>query len=141
MLKTITSPSNPLIKKIVKLRKDKKFRKAQNQALIVGKNILNELKNFLIIDTLIVSNKREIKDFKAKKVLLITEKIMKKITNVKSPEKIAAIVNIPFVKPKEKNYILILEQLLKNFTEELYNSIDCVLFLIFPTETDLKHLY
>jgi len=111
MIKKITSPTNFDIKQIIKLRKDKKFRKINKKALIVGKNTLNDLKKTQTIDTLIVTDLSEIKDFKAKKILLVTEKIMKKITNVESPEKIAAILEIPNLKIEKKNMILILDNI------------------------------
>ena len=95
MFKTIKSPSNPVIKQIVKIRKDKKYRNEKNQVLIVGKKELIEMKKAKFsIDTLITTNEDLISKYKAKKHILTTKAIMKKITNLSSPEDVCAIVDI-----------------------------------------------
>lgn len=109
MFKTITSSSNPYIKQIVKIRKAKKTPK-ERKVLIVGKKAIADAQKKCPIHTLIITKKIG-KRPKAKKVLKVTKEIMRKITNVKSPEDIAAIIELPDEKIKNKNYVLILDNI------------------------------
>lgn len=110
MLKTINSPSNPYIKHLVKIRKDRKYRILKKQALIVGeKACLDIQKTKISIDTFITTNKS--KKAKAKKNIFVTDSIMKKITNVKTPEEIAIVIDIPKIASKKFNKVLILDKI------------------------------
>lgn len=111
MFKTITSSSNPHIKQIVKIRKDKKTRSKEGKVLIVGKKAVADAQKKRPIHTFITTKKRIGKRPKAKKVLKVTKEIMKKITNVKSPEDVAAIIEIGDEEIKNKNYVLILDNI------------------------------
>jgi TrmH family RNA methyltransferase len=94
MLK-ITSLTNTTIKHIVKIRKDRKYRNEKKELLVVGKNVINELKNknFSLI---ITTNKDlEKKEYNAKDYILVTDTIMKKITNLSSPEDVVGILDFP----------------------------------------------
>ncbi|MFA6119487.1 MAG: RNA methyltransferase [Parachlamydiales bacterium] len=109
MFKKILSLSNPYIKQIVKIRKEKKFRESEKKALLIGKNAIDDLKDLIEIDTLIITDEALAKEYRSSNVLLVSESIMKKITNVVSPEKIACVIKIEKREIKEKNRILILD--------------------------------
>ena len=94
MSKTITSLSNPVIKQIVKIRKDKKYRNKEQKALIVGKKALEDVQKSRTVDILITTKKIIPKHVRAKKIIVVTNRIMKKITNVDSPEDVAAIIDM-----------------------------------------------
>ncbi|NGX34721.1 MAG: 23S rRNA (uridine(2479)-2'-O)-methyltransferase [Candidatus Anoxychlamydiales bacterium] len=111
MSKKITSSSNPHIKQIVKIRKDKNTRAKEGKVLIVGKKALQDAQKTRPIHTFITTKKRIGKRPKAKKILKVTKEVMKKITNVKSPEDVAAIIEIGDEKIKDKNYVLILDNI------------------------------
>jgi TrmH family RNA methyltransferase len=110
-MKTIKSLQNPLIKHLKLLRKNKKYRNEMKTVLVTGEKIIKELppsqiKNFL------TSNPKT--PIKAKNTFLVTKEIMKKITNLKNPEDLAAEV---FLKPfnensiLKKNFLLILDEI------------------------------
>jgi len=107
----ISSSSNSHIKQIVKIRKDKNTRKAEGKVLIVGKKAIQDAQKRKAIHTFITTKKIVGKRPKAKKILQVTKKVMKKITNVKSPEDVAAIIEIGEDEIKDKNYVLILDNI------------------------------
>ncbi|OGN61042.1 MAG: hypothetical protein A3F40_01955 [Chlamydiae bacterium RIFCSPHIGHO2_12_FULL_27_8] len=111
MTQVITSLSNPTIKQIVKIRKDKKFREDEKKVLVVGKKAIKDLnKNHVAI--LITTNKHKINSIKSNKVLLVSNKIMKKITNVENPEDIAAVIDMDNSKKiVKKEFVLILDNI------------------------------
>jgi len=112
MFKVIKSTSNPHIKQIVKLRKEKNFRQKEKKILIIGKNTLDDLIKTQTIDTLITTKKVLIKNYpQAKNVLLVTKNIMKKITNVESPQDLAAVIKYIPKQIKNKKYVLILDNI------------------------------
>jgi RNA methyltransferase, TrmH family len=112
MFKVIKSVTNPYIKQIVKLRKEKKYREKEKKVLIVGKNTIEDIAKTQLIDTLIVTDENLLQDYPdVKNVILVNFQIMKKITGVETPQELAAIV---YYKPKEiknKNYVLILDNI------------------------------
>ncbi|NGX44057.1 MAG: 23S rRNA (uridine(2479)-2'-O)-methyltransferase [Candidatus Anoxychlamydiales bacterium] len=109
--KKISSSSNSHIKQIVKIRKDKKTRKAEGKVLVVGKKAIQDAQKRRSIHTFITTKKRIGKKPKAKKILKVTKEVMKKITNVKSPEDVAALIEIGDEEIKDKNYVLILDNI------------------------------
>jgi TrmH family RNA methyltransferase len=111
MFKTITSSSNPYIKQIIKLRKEKKCRKKEKKILVIGKKIIKDIEKTHEIDTLITTKKELIKNIIAKNILLVSNKVMKKITNVKTPQDLAAIVNLSEKTSKNNNCVLILDNI------------------------------
>lgn len=112
MFQVIKSSSNSYIKQIIKLRKVKKFRQNEKRVLITGKNVIDDLYKTQTLDTLITTNKELIKHYpKAKNSLLVNSSIMKKITNVESPQEIAAIFEYHPKEIKNKNSILILDNI------------------------------
>ncbi len=112
MFKVIKSSSNFYIKQIVKLRKEKKYRQEEKKVLIVGKNTLDDLAKTQKIDTLITTKKDLIKNYpQAKNSLLVTQDVMKKITNVESSQDLAAVIDYSPKEIKNKNYVLILDNI------------------------------
>ncbi|EKE04661.1 MAG: hypothetical protein ACD_20C00031G0002 [uncultured bacterium] len=112
MFKIIKSSSNSYINQIIKLRKEKKFRLQKKKVLIVEKNTINDLIKTQNLDTLIVTKKELIETYpQAKNVLVVTDKIMKKITNVQSPQEIAAVFDYSPIEIKNTNYVLILDNI------------------------------
>jgi RNA methyltransferase, TrmH family len=111
MFKIINSLSNPYIKQIVKLRKEKKFREVQKKVLIDHKNTIDDLVKMLKIDTLITTNEDLLKNYKANNYLVVTKDVMKKITDLSSPQEIAAVFEINSKPIKEKNHVLILDNI------------------------------
>lgn len=112
MFKIINSPSNPYIKQIVKLRKEKKYRLEEKKVLIVGNNLVADVAKTAIIDTLITTNEDLINDYpKAKNSILVSIEVMKKITNVESPSELACIIEYHPKEIKDKNCVLILDNI------------------------------
>ena len=110
-MKTIKSLQNPLIKHLVLLRKNKKYRNEKNRVLVTGEKIIKELPPSQI-KNLITSNPKS--PIKAKNTFLVTKEIMKKITNLKNPEDFAAEVFLQNFKEKsllKKNFLLILDEI------------------------------
>jgi len=111
MFKIITSSTNPYIKQIVKLRKDKKYRTKEKKALIVGKKALQDVQKSQKIHTLITTKKIHARWLKARQVLVVSKEIMKKITNVKNPEDVAGVVEYSEKDIKNKEFVLILDNI------------------------------
>ncbi len=104
----ITRASNPRIKKIGKIRQRKS---EKNKVLLVGTKAIKTAQKKLPMDTYITTKKIGGRRPKAKKVLVVTKEIMKKITNVKSPQDVAAIFELPDEKIKGSKYVLILDNI------------------------------
>jgi TrmH family RNA methyltransferase len=111
MLKII-SLTNSTIKHIVKIRKDRKYRNEKKELLVVGKNVIKELKTKKI--SLIITTNKDIdkKKYIAKDYILVTDSIMKKITNVASPEDVCALIEFPkTVKLQNQKKIIIIDKI------------------------------
>ncbi len=95
-MKEITSLQNPLVKHLVKLRKEKKYREKHRSFLVEGKKLVNELcvdieaKSILLIDTKLLS-----KNAKSKECFLVREEIIHKISGVRTPEGIIGEFPLP----------------------------------------------
>ena len=111
MFKSINSSSNPYIKHLCKIRKDRKYRDEQKKLLITGKNVILEIEKKLEIDTLIYSDDSRKKKIKAKNYLKVTSEILKKITGLESPEDIAILIDMPNLGIKKKERVLILDNI------------------------------
>jgi RNA methyltransferase, TrmH family len=109
--KQLHSLQHPLVKEIVQLRKNKNFRNEKKQVLVVGKKIVAEIAKQKRIITLITSSCLY-NDIKADTILHVSDQIMKKITNLQSPEDIAAIVDMPTLENiPTKKPLLVLDQI------------------------------
>jgi RNA methyltransferase, TrmH family len=90
----IKSLQHPIVKKIVKLRKDKHFRYLEGYALVIGEKVIFEIakKNppfiFLSVDN-------NLKILASKQKISITTQVMHKIAGIKTQEKLAALFPIP----------------------------------------------
>ena len=88
----ILSPYHPLIKHLVKLRNNRKYRQEKGTLFIEGKTCIKELDQ--PIEKLIVTDKKWMKK-KAKAYYLISASLYKKISGLKSFEGIAAEIAFP----------------------------------------------
>ena len=111
IMKEITSLQNPLIKHLVKLRDDRKYRYEKKKVVIEGKKIVEELllqyaQGFLFVtDPLLVP-----KEARGKDCYLVTKDILKKISGVQAPEGVIAELPFPPEADFEKvNYLLALD--------------------------------
>ncbi len=116
--KKITSIQNSLIKELVLLRENKKQREKQKQALIFSSKIVLDvnkrlpLQKLFMLDNLSQQQQQTfLQKLNYQELFLVSEQVMKKITNLSSSEKVflAATVPIPkssFFKPSKKLLIL-----------------------------------
>src|SRR3990167_437079 len=103
--KKIESLQHPLVKHWVQLRQERSYREKTQEVLIIGKKMVSELKPALMIST-------QDFPFDAKEQYLVTEQILKKVTNLNQPDGYAGVLPLP--KPQQlgqKNRLLILDQI------------------------------
>lgn len=95
-MKEITSLQNPLVKHLVKLRKERQYRNETRFLVIEGKKLVNEVcagikaKNILYTNPDLVSDK-----VKTEVCYQVSEEVIKKISGVRTPEGVIAEVPIP----------------------------------------------
>lgn len=82
----ITSPSNALIKKIIKLKDHKTLRSEEHVTLVEGKNLLIDLLPQKQAKMLFVTESCLPFAQHTEKLYLVTDEVMKKISTVESPE-------------------------------------------------------
>jgi TrmH family RNA methyltransferase len=93
--KKLTSLQHPFVKYIVSLRKEREFRRAEGKIFVMGIKMVEELSRLkTFIHTLIVRENADI-SFTAEETFSVTEEILKKMTGLKQPEPIAAVVSLP----------------------------------------------
>jgi TrmH family RNA methyltransferase len=96
--KKLTSLQHPFVKYIVSLRKEREFRRAEGKIFVMGTKMVEELiRSNTPIHTLIVGEGADI-SLRAEETFLVTEEILKKMTGLKQPEPIAAVVSLPLFK-------------------------------------------
>lgn len=111
-MKRITSPSHPLIKHLLKLRKERSYREEKNSLLLIGNKIVEEVmekgakvKNLIICENFPSS-------FTGVEPIFVTLDIMKKITGLASPEELALEIMLPEKRNlKKEKYLLVLDKL------------------------------
>ncbi len=109
-MKPLTSVQHPLVKRFVKLRKDRKARLQFGSAVIEGKKLIVE--NSSLIKTLFVADPHQSFTIpKGAGVYQVTHEIIQKISGVKSPEGVIAEVKIPQLKLEAPKRLLVLENL------------------------------
>ena len=86
----ITSLQHPHVKRLVKLRKDRTYRNAEKQVLVVGKNLIHDLQVPLLE---VLATKNFSTDLPI--TTTVSDGVMKKITGLENPEGIAALVALP----------------------------------------------
>jgi TrmH family RNA methyltransferase len=94
---TITSSQHSVVKDACKLRKDKKYRLEKNQVLISGNKIVSEVVKKTPLLIFFTTDHNNIPSFCSQNTIVyqVNQTIMKKITNLESPEQFAAIVSLP----------------------------------------------
>lgn len=109
MDKIITSLQHPLVKDMVRLRKEKSFRKEQKKLLISGnKQVLELLQTGALVETLIVEE--GFSYVSPLPTVRVTKEILKKITGLEKPEEMAATVIMPpFCDVTKVSYLLVLD--------------------------------
>ncbi len=106
--KEIKSLQHPFVKKIVKLRKEKDFRKNERLVFVMGKKVVLEISKRITPTTLLITNSKITLDIAAEKVL-ITKQIMNKLAGIDTTEEIAALFPMPTEKPlsNEKSILVV----------------------------------
>ncbi|MGD2169215.1 MAG: RNA methyltransferase [Chlamydiota bacterium] len=95
LAKQIRSLQHPLVKELVKLRKDKSYRYMKKKVFLSGKKIIQEVASLFPISLLILKEKKDQGKIKAKEIITVTDEILKKISGVKNPEPFAAVMELP----------------------------------------------
>jgi len=94
--KEITRLQHPIVKHLVKLRKDRTYRKVHNSALIVGRKLVQEVGADAQLVTLLVDKEDSIPSSISVSTTYFTSwAVFKKITGLENPECIAAEIPIP----------------------------------------------
>lgn len=108
---SLTSLQHPLIKHLVRLREDRRYRKQSGTLLLSGIKLIRELAIDFPIKTLLVTKDSPCYPT-ATKTYCITEAMMKKITGLQNPEPLAAEIPLPPPKPIDpQKPLLILDAL------------------------------
>jgi RNA methyltransferase, TrmH family len=113
MTTIIKSLQHPLIKHLVKLRKNSDYRHEHHSAFIEGAKLVAELCP-LVQPKLIVTCREELipKNFDKKNSIFVTEEVFKKISGLLAPEGIAAEVPLPQSKPlHDVRYLVVLDRI------------------------------
>src|SRR5690606_25228356 len=107
-----TSPANPLIVDLVKIRDDPKKRRSLNQILIEGVKLIGDVEGTLPILKLFSTSRKWLDVFHAEESFLISDAVLKKITATESPEGVVALVPMPSVPlPEKVERLLVLDRL------------------------------
>lgn len=98
--KKIESRDNQLIKKIVRLARERRYRQDENKAVIYGEHLVSEALRYGLLQELIlldsVQNKYEhFKDSSLSIIHLVDEMVMKKINLLDSPVDIVGVITLP----------------------------------------------
>ena len=93
--KKLTSLQHSFVKYIVSLRKEREFRRAEGKIFVMGIKMVEELiSSKTPIQTLIVGENANL-SFTSQETVVVTEEVLKKMTGLKQPEPIAAVVSLP----------------------------------------------
>lgn len=99
----ITSLQHPLVKHLVKLRKDRAYRYDQKSALIEGRKLASELKTKVMLTC------REESITDPENQILVTPEIIEKISGMRSPEGIVAEVEMAELPMPKLSRLLVLD--------------------------------
>lgn len=110
MIKRITSMQHPLVKHLVKLKRDSAYRHEKQMLVVEGSKPINEICQGQRATTLLVEESYEIPpEINAETIVIATRDILSKISSMKNPEGILAEVRCPpFVNFTGKKHILAL---------------------------------
>jgi TrmH family RNA methyltransferase len=109
----ITSPDNPIVKHFVKLRTSKTYREENQSVVVIGKRMIDELTPVIPIKKLIIGQFASlIHGSLQTKMTRVSQKLLKKITGVISPDGYIAEFALPAYSPLiSLGSILILDQI------------------------------
>ncbi|NQX84042.1 MAG: RNA methyltransferase [Mycoplasmataceae bacterium] len=102
--KTITSVNNPLIKKLYKLRDNKKQQLSDGIILVEGKNNIDEARKLNLVEFLLTTN-----EIDNNKDIRVTENVIKKLSSLKNPDTTIAVVKLPVYESKKYKRVIFLE--------------------------------
>lgn len=110
MVKMITSVQNNQVKKWKKLHR-KKYRTETGNFLIEGYHLIEEAyESDWHIEILIVREGKEAPDWMNKdRILYVTDRVFKEITQTEAPQGIAALVKMKTIEPKEQGEVLLID--------------------------------
>jgi len=107
----IKSLQHPIVKDLVKVRKNKQFRYEKKSLVITGNKTIKEISLKNKIKILLFASD-EIPDISCEKKIQVTNEIIKKISGIQSPEDLLAVVDLPKEQDLfKKKYLLILDRL------------------------------
>jgi TrmH family RNA methyltransferase len=107
----ITSLQHPIVKRLVRLRKEREFRYEQKAVLVSGIKLIRELAPRLPLLSVLIEEGFEL-DFEVKtqNMYSVTAAMIKKISGVEQPEPILAEIEMPQEKDLSKtNFLLVLD--------------------------------
>lgn len=112
MAKEISSLQHPLIKHLVKLRKDSAYRKQQRTVVVEGKKLIQELAKTHSINLLILAeDQKELVSIAAKDQIIVPRNVIDKISGVQNPEGVLAELSLSTDEiPKNLHYLLAFDQ-------------------------------
>lgn len=111
-MKEITSPANPLIVDLVKIRDDSRKRKSVSQILIEGVKLIDDVRAIVPLLKVFSTDAKWLEAFPAGESYLISDAVLKKITATENPEGIVALVPMPSLPfPEKISRLLVLDRL------------------------------
>ncbi|CRX37432.1 TrmH family RNA methyltransferase [Estrella lausannensis] len=111
-MREITSPANPLIIDLVKIRDDPKRRRRLNQILIEGVKLIEDIRALMPLLKVFSTKEKWLEAFAAEESYLISDAVLKKITATDNPEGVVALVPMPSIPLPEKiTRLLVLDRL------------------------------
>ncbi len=111
LARDVTSLQHPIVKHLVKIREDRRYRSENKTALISGIKLIDELAERYVFKTLLVEKGyTPSSHIKAEQTFIVPDQLLKKVTGVNSPEPIAAEISLPAPSDlKGKKPLLILD--------------------------------
>lgn len=108
-VKWITSASNPLIKELIRIKTNARFRAESGVVLIEGEKLIRDVAPRLC---LLSTDEKWIECFEAKESYLVTPEILRKIASTENPEGVLAVVDRPrWGLPKKVEKLLVLDRI------------------------------
>lgn len=102
-MKEITSLSHPLVKHLVKLRKERSYRYEQGVVLVQGKKMVQELKPKTVLTAL------DDPSIEADEVILVSQAIIDKVSSMDNPEGVVAEVPMQQLSLEGATKLLVLD--------------------------------
>ncbi len=93
MTSSITSAQHPLVKHLVRLRKEKAYREECRRVLVTGISLVSDLAKSLPLRRIFISS--EGFGIPAEETIIVTDAIIKKVSGLQNPEGIIAEVDMP----------------------------------------------